>query len=182
METHRSLLYLFLFTALCHTPWPGSRVLSPVHTSSVRAQIMQVARTELGVKEATGKNDGERIAAYLAYCELPSGNAWCAAFVSWCYGQVGLPEPRNPWSPALFPRARRLADIRQALPADVFGLYGASQNRIIHAGLVDHIDGNYLITLEGNSRNQVESRRRPLRTIYAIADWVSNLDREGGER
>ena len=146
-----------------------------------RFEILQIATAELGVREATGRNDGERVETYLRYTGLGKGHAWCAAFVSWCYGQTGLPQPRNPWSPALFPKQKtygikgKLADMqirKGTLQADIFGIYGQQVRRINHVGLVRDVQGKYLITVEGNSHNRVESRRRHHSTIYAMADWI----------
>ncbi|WP_229707450.1 C40 family peptidase [Sphingobacterium alkalisoli] len=148
---------------------------------SIRQQITTIAAAELGIKEATGKNDGKRVEQYLRYTNLGKGHQWCAAFVSWCYGQAGLTQPRNPWSPALFPNARtywkrgKFANlkIREFAIADVFGIYSSSAKRINHVGLIKERDNKYLITIEGNSNNRVESRRRHLSTIYALADWIT---------
>lgn len=153
--------------------------------ASTRDHIITIATAELGVHETTGNNDGPRVEEYLRYTGLGKGHAWCAAFVSWSYGQAGLPKPRNPWSPALFPRVKtywRNAGREQGermeeqglgiLPADVFGTYGITAKRINHVGLIRKVQGKYLVTIEGNSNNRVESRRRHLSTIYALADWL----------
>src|SRR5690606_8681998 len=76
--------------------------------SALRGRILAIARAEIGVQERTGRNDGERIGEYLLYTGLNEGHEWCAAFVSWCFGQAGFAEPRTPWSPGLFPQKRRL--------------------------------------------------------------------------
>lgn len=166
-----------------------SEALQPVSTqatvspSALRRKIIEVAKAELGVREATDRNDGPRVEQYLRYTDLGKGYAWCAAFVSWVYGQVGLSEPRNPWSPALFPNKKsyckagacdRAAVIERLQPADLFGIYGATDRRINHVGLVKERQGKYLLTIEGNSNNRVESRRRHLSTIYALANWLNN--------
>jgi hypothetical protein len=72
----------------------------------IRKQIKQIYTAEIGVREKTGKNDGERVEEYLAVTQLGKGYAWCAAFVSWVFAEAGFPEPRTPWSPALFPKKR----------------------------------------------------------------------------
>ncbi len=206
-----------------------------------RNNILAIAAKELGVREATGNNDGKRVEEYLRYTHLGKGYAWCAAFVSWCYGQAGLSQPRNPWAPALFPKSRKYSveriaysDVRlprrytprndgdrgksnnrtnnlnvasaargmqegrtvvaircsdqawalgryqvpcqsgiEDMKADIFGIYSASVRRINHVGLIKEVQGKYLLTIEGNSHDRVESRRRPLSTIYAFADWVN---------
>ncbi|SKC10880.1 hypothetical protein SAMN05660841_04289 [Sphingobacterium nematocida] len=136
-----------------------------------RINIIKIASKELGIHEATGNNDGPRIEQYLRYTNLGKGYEWCSAFVSWCYGKAGFSQPRNPWSPALFPKARQIDKVK-AMPADVFGIYGIKAKRINHVGLVKKLSKDYLVTIEGNSNDRVECRRRHLRTIYAIADWV----------
>lgn len=157
----------------------------------IRQQLVRIAEAELGVSEATGLNDGPRVEEYLRYTDLGKGYAWCAAFVSWVYGQAGFSEPRNPWSPALFPDARTYwkqsttqklkepSAVKAArLDADLFAIYGQAAKRINHVGMVKALAGDYLTTIEGNSNNRVESRRRHLRTIYALSDWVTY---RGGE-
>ena len=188
MATMHHLFFGVLFIAVCAFVGANNDILtsgyavSPsIKVSGKRNDILQIASAEIGVWEATGNNDGKRVEEYLRYTNLGKGYAWCAAFVSWCYGQAGLPEPRNPWSPALFPNARtycrgnarrRPVTLPQINPADVFGIYGASVRRINHVGFVKDVQGKYLITIEGNSNNRVESKRRHLATIYALADWV----------
>ncbi|SKB65007.1 hypothetical protein SAMN05660841_01693 [Sphingobacterium nematocida] len=137
-----------------------------------RQSIIAIASKELGIREATGNNDGLRVEEYLRYTNLSKGYEWCAAFVSWCYGQAGFAVPRNPWSPALFSKVKLIRK-DQCQPADVFGIYGVKAKRINHVGLVKELSKDYLITIEGNSNNWVESRRRHLRTVYAVADWVN---------
>ncbi|WP_259254270.1 CHAP domain-containing protein [Sphingobacterium sp. BIGb0116] len=145
-------------------------------SSGVRERIVDIAVHEIGVQEATGNNDGKRVEEYLAYTGLGKGDAWCAAFVSWCYGQTGLAVPRNAWSPALFPMARRYTaqQIRQGTvrQADLFAIYSPNLQRINHVGIVRKKEGSWILTVEGNSADQVLSKRRPLITIYAFSNWL----------
>lgn len=190
-------------------------------TTDHRQELRAIYMAEIGVREATGRNDGERIAAYLQYCNLGPGHAWCAAFVSWSFGQLGFSQPRNPWSPALFPEKRivwkqasgaakaaegpggiitntRTATPSQPKPGDVFGIYYSSIRRIGHVGFVDAWGNNQCITVEGNTGPEgampsindpanpiragpdtegVFRKRRPIRTIYAVADWISSVNK-----
>lgn len=154
------------------TSFIGKVTSNALRPGVMRDKIINIAAKELGVREATGNNDGPRVEEYLAYTGLGKGYAWCAAFVSWSYAAAGSDVPRNPWSPALFPKAR-LLDKAKAQSADVFGIYGTSAKRIDHVGLVSKMAGAYLVSIEGNSNNRVESRRRHLRTVHAIAKWVN---------
>ncbi|WP_201741445.1 CHAP domain-containing protein [Sinomicrobium soli] len=143
--------------------------------------------SEVGVREATGRNDGPRIAEYLRYCGLPERHEWCAAFVSWCHGRAGYPEPRNAWAAALFPSGRIVWRVADRLPGsrwtatgdraaprrgDVFGIYSARKKRIAHCGFVDGWDGKYCLTVEGNVDDAVVRKRRPVRTVALIARWT----------
>ncbi|APU99905.1 hypothetical protein BV902_20995 [Sphingobacterium sp. B29] len=141
-----------------------------------RERIAAIAVQEICVQEANGNNDGMRVEEYLAYTGFGKGHAWCAAFVSWCYGQAGLAAPRNAWSPALFPMARRYTtqQIGQGSirPADLFAIYSPSLQRINHVGIVRKKEGNWIVTVEGNVDNRVLCKRRPLTTIYAFSNWL----------
>ena len=145
-------------------------------SSGVRERIVDIAVHEIGVQEATGNNDGKRVEEYLAYTGLGKGHAWCAAFVSWCYGQAGLAVPRNAWSPALFPMARRYTaqQINQGTvrQADLFAIYSSSLQRINHVGIVRKKERSWILTVEGNVDNRVLCKRRHLATIYAFSNWL----------
>ena len=137
-----------------------------------RSLIIAIASNELVVEEATGHNDGARVEQYLRYTNLGPGYDWCAAFVSWVYGQAGLVQSRNPWSPALFTKARSYKDEGKIQKADLFGIYSAKLKRINHVGLIKEKQGQYILSIEDNSNNRVVSRRRHVKTVYRCADWI----------
>jgi len=145
-------------------------------TMELRNKLIRIATAELGVREEAGENQGQRVGEYLGYVGLRPGYEWCAAFASWCYGQAGLSVPRSAWSPALFPEARRYTapDLRRGgvKSADLFAIYSVELRRIHHVGLLKAVNGGVVVSIEGNSHDRVESRRRPLSTIYAIANWI----------
>ena len=69
--------------------------LAIVEPRTIGLRALEIARTQLGVREASGKNDGAQIAQYFDGStrltngkELPTGWLpgweWCAAFASWC--------------------------------------------------------------------------------------------------
>ena len=152
---------------------------TPIHHNRIenfRERIVAIAAKEIDVREATGNNDGLRVEEYLAYTDLGKGYAWCAAFVSWCYGKAGRDAPRNAWSPALFPKARCYTKEqiqREAVrPADLFGIYSQRLGRINHVGIVRERKGRWLLTIEGNVDDRVLSKRRALATVYAFSNWL----------
>ncbi|MBB6503018.1 peptidoglycan-binding protein [Pedobacter cryoconitis] len=142
-----------------------------------RLQLVNLARAEIGVREKTGHNDGARVEEYLATVGLKKGQPWCAAYISWLYAKAGYAQPRSGWSPALFPSSR-LA--RSALPGNVIGIYIPKVKRIAHVGLVEKIQGDWCLSIEGNTNlngsiegDGVYRKRRHLKSIYQIADWVT---------
>lgn len=44
--------------------------------------------SQVGIKEATGHNDGERVESYLASVGLSKGNPYCAAGQYWCFSEA----------------------------------------------------------------------------------------------
>lgn len=141
-----------------------------------RGVLLNIALQEVGVRELTGKNDGERVELYLGYTGLKKGHPWCAAYVSWVYGQAGHPAPRTAWSPSLFSVKRETKTI---LPGTVFGIYVPSLKRIAHAGIVVQKKGDWVLTVEGNTNvngsregDGVYRKRRHIRTIARFSDWI----------
>jgi|SRR5690606_7264171 len=174
--------------------YPGNHELpvkEDVETTEIRAQLQSIYTNEIGVREKTNKNDGERIGEYLAYTGLSQGYAWCAAFLSWSFKEAGFKEPKTAWSPSLFPAKRiiwkrsgglvkRDGKVTKPSRGDVFGIYYNSYKRIAHAGFVDEWGDKYAITVEGNTNDGgsregdgVYRKRRPISSIYQIANWVS---------
>ncbi len=138
--------------------------------------LLEIAASQVGTREATGKNDGEQVEKYLQYTGNRKGEAWCASFVSWAFAQAGLRQPRTAWSPALFPYSRI---VKGAAKARVFGIYFANKGRIAHAGLVEDYKGSWLYTIEGNTNiagsregDGVYRKIRHVKTIKAYADWL----------
>lgn len=152
---------------------PDGRAVVPRRYS---IQVLNIARSQLGVREATGNNDGHKVEAYLDYVGHAKGAPWCAAFVSWVFGQAGHGQPRTAWSPSLFPRARQVA---KPAPALVFGIYFADKQRIAHVGLIEKQRGHWLYTIEGNTNvaggregDGVYRKLRHMRTVRAYANWL----------
>ncbi len=199
MATIRILLGIFCFAVIGIGNEPSSSILgakseeqgarinrigiqtySLQHTTStsktIRNAILNIASSQIGVKEATGNNDGVQVEAYLRVTKLAKGSPWCAAFISWVFKQVGYAGPITPWSPALFPLAKQtLAPQR----ADVYGIYSIELKRIAHCGILERRQHNWIIGIEGNTNldgsrdgNGVYRKWRHVRTIAKFADWV----------
>ncbi|HEY1021458.1 MAG TPA: hypothetical protein VGE06_04065, partial [Flavisolibacter sp.] len=81
----------------------------------LRGIVQKIYTADIGIREKTGKNDGQRIEEYLSYVGLGKGNPWCAAFICWVYGKAGVVNPRSGWSPALFPESRVIWSRRRGI-------------------------------------------------------------------
>ena len=162
---------------------------SPPETSSgqalkgeLRERVAAIYTAEIGVREKTGNNDGQRVELYLASCSLKKGNPWCAAFVTWTFKQTGIKAVVSGYSPAWFPAKNVIYQNGKGNPqtADVFGIYFSNKGRIAHVGFIDEWDtGNYCMTVEGNT-NEAGSRegdgvyrkRRLKKQIYKVSRWT----------
>lgn len=178
MATIRILLGIICLAALGRGTMPERGILSPQHAT--RNTILSIAQSQIGVREATGHNDGPRVEAYLHYTGNRKGEPWCASFVSWVYGQAGFTQPRTAWSPALFPATKRTAAPQ---PADVFGIYSLKLKRIAHAGLVARRQHDWIISIEGNTHadgrrdgDGVYLKWRHIRTIHVFANWLKGKE------
>lgn len=68
-------------------------------------RVIEVAKSYLTLREATGHNDGPLIDRMLEYLGLPHNLSWCLAFCLWCYHQAITPLP--------FPKIARCATFWQ---------------------------------------------------------------------
>lgn len=153
-------------------------VCSGQSTLKLRERVIDTALSQVGVREATGHNDGLAVEKYLKVCGLGKGHAWCAAFISWNYYVCGVTKFKTAWAPGWFPAGKTLKADQIPQPGDVFGLW--INNRIGHVGLI-YVWGNKVVkTIEGNT-NEAGSRegdgvyvkRRLTRQIYRTSKWIN---------
>ena len=180
MAAVRILLCVFCFAFTVGNRLSGSSVVSATsvqRTPGKEPLIIAIAQKQLGIREASGNNDGPQVEAYLATVGLKKGEPWCAAFLSWVFKQAGYAQPRTGWSPALFP-----ADRQVKLPAQglLFGIYFPTLKRIAHCGVIERVNGSWISGIEGNSNvngsrdgDGVYRKLRHVKTIYRYADWIT---------
>jgi hypothetical protein len=194
-DSMKTILILASIFAMAKAPKPSSPAPSSVAVSDNRRAIMtdaeavlRVAAGEIGVREATGNNDGARVMAYLKSTGNVKGEPYCASFVHWC-GLTALkernPYPRSASSVAQVKGGTR--DVTTARPGATFGVWSSSKGRVAHTGLVEKRQGNFLVTIEGNTSNAaalgsaedreagagggVYRKRRPVSTIYNVKNY-----------
>lgn len=177
MATAKFLLGIFCLAFTFSIGLPKRNMLNRMRQNKKRENLLVTAGKEIGVRERTGNNDGERVSAYLATVGLKRPEPWCAAFICWVYARNGYLKPKSGWSPDLFPASRLT---RAALPGNILGIYFPNLKRIAHVGLIVSQKDELVTSIEGNTNvagsregDGVYKKIRHIKTIYRIADWVT---------
>lgn len=153
-----------------------SEDLSGVHlvngTRPGNPQLVDLAKSQVG-------NVGG--VPYWSWYGFNSRVEWCACFVSWCYGQAGLSEPRFaacqsqgiPW----FTSRGQWGDrsYSNIAPGDAIFFDWDSDGSADHVGLVIGTDGSRVYTVEGNSGDACKIKSYPLDYAcikgYGLMNW-----------
>ena len=161
------------------------------------AKVVKIARSQIGVKESPAGSNRTKYGIDFGM----NGETWCAIFAWWCgWKASGEDQSKNPFPKSasaaniqdimvssrggswVMPKSRskdkRESMCRQALPGDSvsfdFGAYDAFRD---HTGIIDHIEGDYVICIEGNTSGSgsqwnggmVCKKRRHYSEICAVA-------------
>ena len=118
---------------------------------------------------------------YWSWYGFTSRVEWCACFVSWCYGQMGLSEPRFsacqaqgiPWFQSHGQWGGR--DYANIAPGDAIFFDWDLDGRADHVGIVVGTDGSRVYTVEGNSGDacKIKSYSLTYECIkgYGLMNW-----------
>lgn len=135
------------------------------------SQTIDIAITQLGVKEATGNNDGIPAELYSRGDEV----MWCASFLLWCNAQSK--DHRLATTDKEFYQYRSVLALGEAMKARGWWLPPGSlaqRNDIVlynwamsdvgkpgrHTDIVDRVEGKTLHTVGGNQDNAVTRATR----------------------
>ena len=129
-------------------------------------------------KSQVGNVNGQ---PYWSWYGFDSRVAWCACFVSWCYNQAGLSEPRfsgctsggMAWFQSRGQWANRgYSDIA---PGDAIFFDWDNSGNADHVGIVIGTDGTNVYTVEGNTGNACKIKNYPLNSSvirgYGLMNW-----------
>lgn len=154
-----------------------------VVSTLLRFRALEIAKTQLFVREKTGKNDGAEVESYLKSVGLGKGYAWCMAFVYWGGSKAaeGLKVVN------LIPKTAGVMDCYRKAKAKGYVVTEPKKgdqfimdfgNGTGHTGWVDEVKNNKnIFTVEGNTSadptyaaldregNGVFERNRPISTI-----------------
>ena len=118
---------------------------------------------------------------YWSWYGFNSRVEWCACFVSWCYGQMGLSEPRFaacqsqgiPWFTSR--RQWGARGYENIAPGDAIFFDWDLDGSADHVGLVIGTDGSRVYTVEGNSGDACKIKSYPLDYAcikgYGLMNW-----------
>lgn len=155
----------------------------------IGTRALEIARTQLFVREKTGHNDGREVEQYLSSVQLGAGYAWCQAFVYWCYQQaavsIGTKNPVTPTAGVLDHWHRttgRKIPHDKVNSGDIFIMdFGKGLG---HTGIVSQIRGLRIETVEGNTSadpsyagedrngNGVFERSRLITSIHGFIRYI----------
>jgi len=198
-----------LFQALCQTNMSrpfgsvsvsrGNASMFNSYRGDLASRALQVAYSQKGIRELTGRNDGAEIKKYLTGSASANhansntgGAAWCAGFASWSYKMANNGQDA-PWGYQLSVSGIR-SKAQQAgyyTKIEQTALKGGSyspqagdllvlkRNGASHVAIVDKIENGKIITIEGNYKNQVSEVKRSINDreidgFVRVSDWTSN--------
>ncbi len=127
--------------------------------------VLDVARSQIGVREEGGANCGPQVEKYLSAVNRPPGDSWCVAFALWCILEGAKRSNHKsplPITAGVYylwthvPDAMRIPgaapleeDLRRVKPGMIFCIdHGSGKG---HAGLVVNATVEGLATIEGNT-------------------------------
>lgn len=134
---------------------------------TISQKALEIAITQLGIREKGSSNSGKEVDQYLKSAGLNPGNPWCMAFVYWCYKQaanvLGVPNflirtggVLHQWNEQqaikkiVLDKVLKNPGIIQ--PGAVFIMdYGKGTG---HTGMVERIHNGLVETVEGNTNDE----------------------------
>jgi hypothetical protein len=150
----------------------------------LQQRTLQVAKRWVGERE-TGVNRGKKggiiQTAQLWFGNWMVGQPWCAAFATYCIfkaaKELGVKNPfiKSASSSAIYAWAKKTGRLLNGPEPGCIGLVVAGRNAAKgksheHTFLVHNIDGDEVVTIEGNWSNKVRWNRR--KKAAANLDWV----------
>lgn len=146
--------------------------------------VLSLASSQVGIMEKPrGTNSGPEVNKYLKSVGLPPGNAWCAAYIYWCFENAKKAGEKNPlyktghvgthWANSKGTKIKYADAINNpslVKPGHIFIIVYASGSG--HTGLVEKVNGGFITAVEGNTNEGgsregigVYRRQRKINTI-----------------
>jgi len=125
-------------------------------TEELQVKFIDHAKSYVGIREKTGKNDGPEIERWLRLVGRKKGDAYCTAFCSTMFFDLNIPAPITGWSPSMFTGnvIYTRTDWRQGVTfpvGSVFGFYYPEKGRVAHTGLIEFSGWEKSMTIQANT-------------------------------
>ncbi len=159
-------------------------------TGDHRHDLLTIALSQLGYHEGDSEEDmdgwnldgSNNFVEYnRLFCKLDGiwGYAWCAAFVSWCQFQAGIPaeiDCSEVSCPRMINEILKPQDLYKTsssgyipLPGDLIYFKTASSGAVsTHVGIVIGVKDGYVYTVEGNANGNVGRHKYALTDSYVV--------------
>jgi len=174
----RKFILIILLFVSCH-------LQAQIQTSPLRDRLDKCAEKYIGIREATGNNDGPAVEAILRNVGLGKGYAWCAAYQTQAFDDAGIKNPHSAscvdWfrTDIVYRRNKPTLIPFVAKKGENVGFYIESKGRIGHIGMIYDESKYSYSTHEGNTNEAgsdegegAYNKIRNKRSIYIIADHV----------
>lgn len=117
--------------------------------------VLNQARADLGYTEKPAGSNRTKFGHFYGL----DGQPWCAQAISYWFFNAGLPLPAStskgfaytPSGAAYFKRINRWGTTPQVGAVVFYDFPGDSVNRISHVGIVEAVEGDAIVTIEGNT-------------------------------
>ena len=158
-----------------------STITIPTNVNPISLQKSYLS--QVGVREATGHNDGKDVEKYLKCVGLGKGYAWCSAFVKWNLIQAQIPNTITAWSPSAENKdyfiLQKHKFLEEPKAGDVGTLYFPRMKRIGHTFFFNRkINSSSYESVEGNTNSGgsregdgVYKKIRSFNATYSISRW-----------
>lgn len=151
--------------------------------------VVAFARTQVGVTELTGHNDGPEVEAYLKSTKLGPGYPYCGSFQHYCYRQCGkVLKPEQSFASAAYWHQpshriweRGAEDLpTKGKPGDAVGYYFPKLKRVAHTEIFEREQGEWIYVIGANTSDStgvvregggVWAKKRLRRLCTYVSRW-----------
>lgn len=148
-------------------------------------RVISILSGQVGVKEATGKNDGVEVEAYLKSVGLGKGYAWCQAFLFYGFEKASKelsipnPMPRTAGVLDCWNKSKQYQVKKGERPqvGDVFTMdFGKGTG---HTGIITDVQGDFINSIEGNTSVDptLPSEDRDGQGVYRRRRKISSINK-----
>lgn len=140
--------------------------------TALEQRTLQIAKSFVGVREATGQNDGPVVSRFQRFVANGAswllGKAWCVCFVVYCVKRAAADRglrsrlPLTASSSALYKWLKAQGLLLKEPRPGCIGFLRGGETGHRHTFLVHDVEDGVLVTVEGNLRNGVRWNRRPI--------------------